>query len=424
MDQKLEQVIERLEAKIAEEPHNPEHHKELGNAFHSSGAYDLALEEYRTALHIDPTYYKAQYNMGNTYFALERYDQAIISWQRALIMHPSLEHAVYNIAYCYYRMGMAAETPDQARRHFDDAVMEFQKAIELRPDNTDSHLHLGLTWYELERYEDAQAEYALVLEQRPDDAYAHYNLGNVYYELGNRETAFYATALTEYRRAIELNPQDSKSHNNVADCYLRMGDVAGAKKEIKKVFKVFPDYLPAHCTQGEIYAAEGKHGDAIKEFKKILELDPEENHVLHKYASRMLIEEFNRLIASTPGEAALHMELGLAYKDLGYAYRDRAYLHKAQEEFRTALKLVSESGPRSAASSKRRMLILHIELGETYLLLNNLELALMEIESALVHDPDSIEAHCILGEIYVHAGDKELACAQFSQIKRAAARTR
>ena len=52
-------------------------------------------------------------------------------------------------------------------------------------------------------------------------------------------------------------------------------------------------------------------------------------------------------------------------------------------------------------------------------LLNNLELALMEVESALVHDPDSLAAHCILGEIYVHAGDKELACGQFSHIKKA-----
>ena len=52
----------------------------------------------------------------------------------------------------------------------------------------------------------------------------------------------------------------------------------------------------------------------------------------------------------------------------------------------------------------------------------NLELALMEIESSLVHYSDSLAAHCILGEIYVHAGDKELACSQFSYIKKAVLR--
>ena len=423
MDQKLEQTIETLEALIAEEPHNPDHHKELGNAFHVSGAYDLALEEYRTALHIDPNFYKAQYNMGNTYFAQERFDQSIISWQKALIMHPELEHAIYNIAFTYFRMGTLSDNPEQSRRYFDDAVLEFQKAIALRPENLDSHLHLGLTWYELERYEEAMEEYLFVLERNKKDSYAHYNLGNVYYELGAREASYYEKALKEYKTAIKLNPQDSKSHNNIGDCHLRMGNLSSAKRETRKVLKVFPNYLPAHCTMGEIFAAEGNHGDAIKEFKRILELDPVENHVLHKYASRMLIEEYNRLIEKTPNAGPLHYELALAYKDLGIAYGDRAYLHKAQDEFRTALRLIESKG-RKNKKGKEQVLALHIELGETYLLLNNLELALMEVESALVHDPDSIAAHCILGEIYVHAGDKELACSQFSYIKKAAMHAR
>jgi len=417
MDQQLEQNIERLETLIAEEPHNPEHHKELGNAFHLSGAFDLALEEYRTALHIDPSYYRAQYNMGNTYFSQEKFEQAIIAWQKALIMNPELEHAIYNIAFTYFRMGTINPNPEQSRRFFDDAVLEFQKAIDMRPENLDSHLHLGLTWYELERYEEALEEYLFVLARNDKDSYAHYNLGNVYYELGSRDAAYYDKALNEYKTAIRLNPQDSKSHNNIADCYLRMGQPEKAKREIRKVLKEFPNYLPAHCTMGEIFAAEARHEDAIGEFKKILELDPEENHVLHKYASRMLIEEYNRCIEKTPKAGPLHYELGLAYKDLGIAYGDRAYLHKAQDEFRTALKLIEAKG-RKDQPGKSMVLALHIELGETYLLLQNLELALMEIESALVHDPESVPAHCILGEIYVHAGDKELACGQFSFIKK------
>src|SRR5579859_6386328 len=71
----LEEVIEKYQNLIAEHPHTPEYHKELGNAFHRSGAFDLALEEFRTCLHIDPNYFPAQYNMGNCYFAMNKYHQ-------------------------------------------------------------------------------------------------------------------------------------------------------------------------------------------------------------------------------------------------------------------------------------------------------------------------------------------------------------
>jgi tetratricopeptide (TPR) repeat protein len=73
-----EEVIEKYENLVAENPHSAENHKELGNAFHRTGQYDLALEEYRTCLHIDGEYFPAHYNMGNTYFKLGHYHQAII----------------------------------------------------------------------------------------------------------------------------------------------------------------------------------------------------------------------------------------------------------------------------------------------------------------------------------------------------------
>jgi superkiller protein 3 len=418
MDQLLEQTIEKLELLIAEEPHSPQHHKDLGNAFHSSRAYDLALEEFRTALHIDPNYYKAQYNMGNTCFAMERYQEAIICWQKALIIEPKLEHAIYNIAFTYFTMGTQCSNSEIAKHYFDDAALEFQKAISLRPDNVDSHLHLGLTWYELECYDQSVEEYNKVIEADPEHAYAFYNLGNVYYELGEKNPERYRDALSAFKTAIKLNPEDDKSHNNVADCYLRLGQIDMARKEALKVLKIFADYLPAHCTLGETYAADDKHPEAIQEFKRILELDPEENHVLHKYAARKLIEEYNRLILKTPDSAPLHYELGLAYKDLGIAYKDNAYLHKAEDEFRKAIDSFEVNCDRTTPEVKAEMLKLHIELGETYLLLNNLDFALMEIESALIHDNHSVEAHCILGEIYVKAGDTELACGQFSYIKK------
>ena len=411
MDQRLEAIIDKYENLIAEDPHNPEHHKELGNAFHRSGAYELALAEYRTALHIDPGYYPAQYNMGNTYFALERNEQAIIAWQKALLLKPDLEHAIYNIAFLYYRMGLAEENREHRRRLFDDARIEFEKAIEMNPENPDSHLHLGLTFYELEAYGRAVDCYENVLRIDPEDAYARYNLGNAYYEQGLQEgegSEFFEKAMAEYKEAIRLNPSDGKSHNNVADCHLHLGNLDAAHEEITKVLENFPDAPGALCTLGEIHARQGRHVEAIEEFQKIVALDPEEHDLLHRFASRKLVQEYASLIETDPENQRHHFELGRAHKDLGIAYEDRSHLLKARDAFRVALQ--RDNGWLEA----------HIELAESYMLLDNLDFAILEIETALYLDPESVAAHCILGQIYIQAGERDLARGEFSFIKKRA----
>jgi tetratricopeptide (TPR) repeat protein len=342
----------------------------------------------------------------NTYFVTEEYHQAIIAWQKAYIMNAELEHAIYNIAFTYYKLGTMEDEPEKRRKLLDDAVLEFRKAIEMRPDNTDTHLHLGLTWFELDRYPDAVKEYQEVLRLDPKDAYAHYNLGNVYYELGGEDTRFLQMALDEYQASIRRNPEDLKSHNNIADCLLRMGRANDALTVIEGVLNDNPDYVPAHCTRGEILAALEKRWDAIREFQKILELDPSEHDLLHRYAARKLIEQYEYQLSKQTTNYRIHYELGRAYKDLGVAYADREYFLRARDQFKKA---IEKDGSK---------LEYHIELGETFLNLNNADAALFEMERCLQIDPESIAAHCALGEIYIQAGDRELANKQFVGIRR------
>ncbi len=403
----LEEVIEKYQNLIAEHPHTPEYHKELGNAFHKSGAFDLALEEYRTCLHIDSSYFPAQYNMGNCYFAMNKHQLAIIAWQKALIMNPQLEHAIYNIAYTYFKLGMMEKKNEETRRRYlDDALMEFQKAIKLRPKNKDTWLHLGLTWYELDHFDNAVSAYMEVLKLDSKDPDGHYNLGNVYYEKGFDDPTYFERAIGQYRLALKFNGKDTKSRNNIADCLIRLGRYADAQAEIEAVIAGDPNYMPAICTRSELYSQLGKHQEAIEGFKKIVEMDPESQHLLHKYASQKLIEEYTRVLRTNPGHHETHFELGRAYKDLGIAYRDRALVTKARDELKKALEL----GPGRVPY--------HVELAECYFRLNNTDQAIVQVEAALTIEPDSIPCHCLLGEIYVQVGDRELAQMEFSAIRR------
>lgn len=401
----LEDQIEDLERAITEDPTSAELHKELGNVFHRSQAFELALAEYRTAVKLDPDYYPALYNMGNNYFEMGEREQAVICWQQALIAKPDLEQAVYNIGYAYYHLAVDERDKDRKRRRLDDALATLRKALELNPDSTDTHLHMGLCWYELERYDEAVAAYERALKCDKKDPAVHYNLGNVYYEKGVRDESYFEKALKQYEKASKLDPDDLKSQNNIADCCLRLGKVKKARRIIKKVLEEHPDYLPAHCTLGEIYSREGNMEAAVGEFELVLALEAEESGILHKYAGQHLIEELTELSEQNPDDPEIRLRMGRAYKVLGQAYGDYGYMEKAIEEFQRA----GGSG-----------VTVFLELAEVYLRLRKFDLSLGALDAALEYEPDSIHALSLKAEVFSRLGDRDRTIALLRAIRKRA----
>lgn len=399
----LEEKVAELERKIDEDPDNPEFHKELGNVFHRSRAFDLALTEYRNAIRVDPGYYPAVYNLGNTYYETGDFTQAIIAWQRALLIKPDLEMAVYNIGFTNYQLGVKEKDKDKRRRLFEDAILCFQRALDMDPGHADTHLHLGLTWYELERYDDAIGCYERALELSPDDGTVHYNLGNVYYEKGDDDRSYYKRALEEYKLASKFDSRDLKSANNIADCFLRLGELTKARKQIQKVLDKHPDYLPAHCTLGEIFSKEGNSHAAIGEFEMVIAMDEDEGGILHKYAGQALIDEYTQLVARTPDDQDLRLRLGRAYKILGLAYHETSYLEQAVLELEKA-----------AGTGAQPFL----ELAEIYVVMRRFELALGALDAALDKEPDSLVGMALKAECFCRMGDRDRTIEVLRQIRK------
>ncbi len=85
---------------------------------------------------------------------------------------------------------------------FQDAVTEFERAIEQRPDHRDAHFGLAITYMQMGRLEDALAKLDQVAEIAPGFGAAYANRGIVHDRLG-----LYQEALADYRRALELEPE-------------------------------------------------------------------------------------------------------------------------------------------------------------------------------------------------------------------------
>lgn len=116
---------------------------------------------------------------------------------------------------------------------YSEAVEEYKKAIEIKPDWALAHNNLGLTYTKINRQNLAIQEYNEAIKLDPNLAEAHYNLASVYYD----QRAF-AKAITYYNTALKINPQMAEAHYNLGATYYETKRYDLARKEAMEAQKL------------------------------------------------------------------------------------------------------------------------------------------------------------------------------------------
>jgi len=132
---------------------------------YNRGAFEEAMEHYKEALEIQPTYVEAQNNLGNVLAKLGRIDEAITHFQVALALKPEYAEAENNLGHAIALQG-----------NLEEAIIHFRRALEIRPDFAEAHCHLGIALARQGRVEESVTNYKKALEIDPDYVEALNNL--------------------------------------------------------------------------------------------------------------------------------------------------------------------------------------------------------------------------------------------------------
>jgi tetratricopeptide (TPR) repeat protein len=157
-----------------------------GQLAESQGAPQVAVEQYKEALRLDPRHQPSLYRLGVIYTQLKMYPQAIEAWKQYVTVTNESAEAYGNLGFCCDLAGR--------RREAEEA---YRKGIERDGKCVPCRVNYGLMLVRSDRADEALAQLQAVLTP----AQAHYNIGSAYEQMGKRELARH-----EYAKALELEP--------------------------------------------------------------------------------------------------------------------------------------------------------------------------------------------------------------------------
>lgn len=164
----------------------------------------------------------------------------------------------------------------------EDAVNPLEKALSIKPTETDALSILGQVYESLHRYDDAYRLYETALKL---DSRNSLILNNFAYSLSERGIDL-QRALEMAKRAIELDPKNSAYLDTMGWVYFRLGDYRKAEEFVRKALseRTKADGSPATLEEhlGDIYEKLGDTSKAVEQWKKALQSDPTKTDLKEK----------------------------------------------------------------------------------------------------------------------------------------------
>ncbi len=425
-----------------------EAHYNLGIAYLEAGQYDRAIPEFEAAIKLDANFIGAHCALCRAYLEQNELEKASVAvttalkldatHQPALLLHGTIIEA--------YR--------DQGKTYLDDkrhteAVTAFQKAINLDANLEDSshtspletthiYAHLGAAYIDMQAYQNAIDALEKAIAADPDLVDARYHLGHAYVEQGHPNKA-----IPHLERAISISPNLKRAHYNLARAYQESGNLEAATHAVTETLRIDSNYQPAraltdtikqtHYNIGITDLNDENYSEAASAFQNAVTLDPDFTIAHYNLGLTYLkMEKYSRAVDALKKTIALDSTSKTAYHALALAYFGQQKLEKARKTARDALKLdanyqpvrffleaidpsftpsetqttepsepdqpaVPESNPKPRHET-------HYELGIVYRDAKRHTEAISEFKKAIDSDPNFVDAHTSLGEVYLEMG--------------------
>jgi tetratricopeptide (TPR) repeat protein len=166
-----------------------------------------------------------------------------------------------------------------------EAINDFNKAIELDPDNAPTYNLRGMVFIHETRNEEAIINFNKAIELDPDYADAYVNRGWAFMSEGKNEEA-----INDFNKAIELAPDYAVAYNGRGIYFTNQERIDEAINDLNKAIDLKPGYADAYFDRGNVSMIEKRYEEAISFYTKAIAL---RNHFAEAYYYRGFAEFYS-----------------------------------------------------------------------------------------------------------------------------------
>lgn len=151
----------------------------------------------------------------------------------------------------------------------DAAIVEFETALEMDPEDINVHNSLGVCFGVLKRYDEALKEFEAAINLNRDEVMAVYNAGLVKMFQGHKEAA-----LTSFLDACRIDNDIFEVVFQTGRIFQDLDQTERAIEYLEKAIQLNPNSGIAFRRLGECYMACNRLSDAMRVYKKAIKLQP------------------------------------------------------------------------------------------------------------------------------------------------------
>jgi tetratricopeptide (TPR) repeat protein len=338
-----------------------------------------AIDDYTTAIELNPRLVLAYNNRGNLRQHFGDVDGALSDFSTVLEINPHSPIAYNNRAIIYTQTGQ-----------FLAAIADYNKAIELQPDFVSVYNNQGNAYCQMGEYANAIIRYSQAIELDPGFAVAYSNRANIHRIQGDL-----ASALLDYDRAISLDDRLVIAYYNRGICHRQIGNHQIAIDNYTQTLALDPEYFYAYYHRGNARQYLGDKYGAITDYTQTIYFDP--NHIYAYYnraITRTEIGDINGAMEDLKQTIELQPTFTLAYYQRGWllsVYNEHQY---AVADYQRAIEL------------KPDYLDAHYQIGRSYQSLGDLSSALASFSTSIEIDASYAPAYYQRGKVYFQLGDR------------------
>jgi tetratricopeptide (TPR) repeat protein len=234
-----------------------------GITANSTKNYDEAIEYFKKAVAVEPTYAKGHVNLGVAYSMFGEEDMALGAFEEAVRVDPESIEGWENLGITY-----------QTMREYTKAREAFAKVVELDPEDVNGKFALADMYFNEGNYQKALEFYSQAAETRGDDPALQYQIGASNFSLDQ-----FSEAAMAFQKAAALSKDTDKelyrdAMYNLAIAYFTIEEYQAARSTTERLLEI-EDSAELHELLGRIYSKMGMKDEAIAEYQRAKDLSGE-----------------------------------------------------------------------------------------------------------------------------------------------------